>query len=89
MFLAMKKFVLFDFDFAIAGLGLGAMSLFSTLAVLVAFFALHLVSWRVGTIDRLLGTLPRPWAFGVCATLGLAAFFLWPLKQVPFIYFQF
>ncbi len=89
MWVAMKKFVIFDFDFAIAGLGLGGMSFFSTLLLLAVFFMLHLFSWRVGHIERFLGALSASWALGVCLALGCTAYFLWPLSEVPFIYFQF
>ena len=89
MGVAVQKFVLFDFDFGLANLGLGRLSLFSTLALLAAFALLHAVSVRVGSIDEALGRVRLPWAAAVCFVAGFVALCLWPLTEAPFIYFQF
>ena len=45
----------FDFDFALANMGLGAMSLFSTLLVVLSFYVVHVYSERVGGLDVIAG----------------------------------
>ncbi len=85
----MRKFVLFDFDFSLANIGLGTMSFFSTLILLGAFAALHATSRAAGQMDRFLGRVGLGWASLVCLAFGFVAVFLWPLTDQPFIYFQF
>jgi alginate O-acetyltransferase complex protein AlgI len=89
MAVAMRKFVLCDFDFGLANLGLGGLSFFSTLLLLGAFAALHALSFRVGHLETRLARVPTGVAALVCALFGFAAFCLWPLAEAPFIYFQF
>ncbi len=86
---AMRKFILFDFEFSVAGIGLGSLSLFSSVLIMAAFVALQALSVRVGHIDRYLGIVRTPLALSLCVLFGFVAFFLWPLAQAPFIYFQF
>lgn len=86
---ALYRFVFFDFDFELANIGLGAISFFSSISLMLAFGILHLVSRRVGHIDRFLGTVSMPWAAMLCILIGFAACLLWPMTDVPFIYFQF
>ncbi len=87
--IAMRRFVLFDFDFHLANLGLGAASFFSSIALVAAFGVLHLVSRRVGHMDRFLGRVSLGRAAAICVAIGLAGCLLWPMSDVPFIYFQF
>jgi len=82
MLAAMRKFVLFDFDFALAGRGLLTIFFFSTIALIAAFIALH-----VSRFD--LARFRTPAFIALCAGIGIAFFFLWPAEQTPFIYFQF
>jgi D-alanyl-lipoteichoic acid acyltransferase DltB (MBOAT superfamily) len=89
MLVAMRKFILFDFDFAIASLGLGLASFFSTLVLMAGFAALHLASSRVGNLDRCLAKIGWLPACLVAALAGSAAVLLWPLTEAPFLYFQF
>ncbi len=89
MQVALWKFVLFDFNFDVARLGLGSLSFFSTLTIMVAFVVLQTISVRVGRIHNYLGNMRPVPAFIICVLFGFAAFFLWPMTQVPFIYFQF
>jgi D-alanyl-lipoteichoic acid acyltransferase DltB (MBOAT superfamily) len=89
MWVALRRFVLFDFDFRLAGLGLGELSFFSSLVLLGAFLALHVFSFRRGHIHVWLGRVGRGPAALVCFAFGFAAFCLWPLSEAPFIYFQF
>lgn len=86
---ALGKFVLFDFDFSLAGMGLGSLSFFSTLLIMLIFAVLHAVSICTGQLHNCLGRLKTAPAMGLCTLFGFAAFFLWPLEQAPFIYFQF
>jgi len=86
---AVWKFVLFDFNFDIAGLGLGGMSFFSTLVLMGLFTIFTVFSQRRGHVENYLGTLSLPKASAVCVAAGFTFFYLWPLKQAPFIYFQF
>ena len=87
--IALHRFIFFDFNFAISNIGLGAASFFSSLALMFAFGVLHLASRRVGQIDRFLGTVSMPTATLICILVGFAACLLWPMTDVPFIYFQF
>jgi len=82
MLTAMRKFVLFDFDFALAGRGLLTIFFFSTIALIAAFVVLH-----VSRFD--LARFRTPAFIALCAGIGIAFFFLWPAEQTPFIYFQF
>jgi len=82
MLTAMRKFVLFDFDFALAGRGLLTIFFFSTIALIAVFVTLH-----ASRFD--LARLRTPALIAVCIGIGMAFFFLWPAEQTPFIYFQF
>jgi len=82
MLAAMRKFILFDFDFALAGRGLLTIFFFSTIALIAAFIALH-----ASRFD--LSRLRTPLFVAACVGIGVAFFFLWPAEQTPFIYFQF
>lgn len=50
---------------------------------------LHAYSRAAGHIDRVLGKLGLGWAARVRFVLGFCTVILWPLTDVPFIYFQF
>jgi len=82
MLTAMRKFVLFDFDFALAGRGLLTIFFFSTIALIAAFIALH-----ASRVD--LSRLRTPAFVAACIAIGIAFFFLWPAEETAFIYFQF
>jgi D-alanyl-lipoteichoic acid acyltransferase DltB (MBOAT superfamily) len=89
MSVAIHKFVFFDFDLQLMGIGLGSLSVMSTLILIAMFLILHFVSMKLGGIERLLGRLPLPAAALVCLVLGVTLTLLWPLHEAPFIYFQF
>ena len=89
MLTAMRKFILFDFNFQFTNLGLGSLSFFTTIVLMMLFIALQAFSIRVGHIDQYLGRTSRVKAISVCIALGFVAFYFWPLAQAPFIYFQF
>ena len=57
--------------------------------LLVIFFALHLFSLKTGHIEEFFGKLTLGWACTTCFVLGVVGFYLWPLTEAPFIYFQF
>ena len=82
MLAAMRKFVLFDFDFALAGRGLLALFFFSTIALILAFAIVHVLRFDPSR-------LRTPAFIAMCIGIGIAFFFLWPAEQTPFIYFQF
>lgn len=89
MLTALEKFVLFDASLSLSSLGLGSLSVFSTLALLAAFWLLHIWSNRHGGLDRRLGRAPLWVAAPACVVLGMSLYLLWPLAEAPFIYFQF
>jgi alginate O-acetyltransferase complex protein AlgI len=89
MLVALRKFVLFDFELAVSGLGVGTLLPFSTLLLLAIFAALHTWSHVQGDLDARLARLPLPIAAAACAAIGFALFVLWPTAQKPFLYFQF
>jgi alginate O-acetyltransferase complex protein AlgI len=82
MLAAMRKFVLFDFDFALAGRGLLAIFFFSTIALIAIFAVLHVMRFDPSRFRT-------PAFVALCIAIGVAFFFLWPAEQTPFIYFQF
>ena len=89
MLYAVRKFVVFDFDFGLANIGLGSMSFFSTVLLLVAFWLLHLASNFLGGLDEKLARAPMALSGISCVAIGFVLFVLWPLQQTPFIYFEF
>jgi alginate O-acetyltransferase complex protein AlgI len=89
MLIAMKKFVFFDFDFDIAGIGLGSMAFFSTLALMAIFTCFTILSQRLGHIENYLARVSPAAATVICIITGFTFFYMWPLMQAPFIYFQF
>jgi len=89
MLTALRKFVLFDANINVASLGLGKLSVFSTLLFLLSFLVLHVWSEQTGGLDRRLSHAPLWLAAPVCLLLGAALFLFWPLDEAPFIYFQF
>ncbi len=89
MLLALRKFLVFDFNFSLASIGLGQVSLFSTVMILAGFLGLHALSHFTGDLDRRLATAPLSVALAASALAGLLLVLLWPLAEAPFIYFQF
>ena len=89
MLYALKKFVFFDGNLHLADMGLGALSTFSTLVMLVVFFTLHVYANHVGGIENQLARMrPLPAAI-LCLLMGAVIFLFWPTVDAPFIYFQF
>jgi D-alanyl-lipoteichoic acid acyltransferase DltB (MBOAT superfamily) len=86
---ALTKYVVPDFDFHLAGMGLGTMAFYSTLTIIGLFSVLHVISWRTGGLDKRLARAPFPVMCGACVVLGTTLYLLWPNSPAPFIYFQF
>jgi D-alanyl-lipoteichoic acid acyltransferase DltB (MBOAT superfamily) len=86
---AIRKFVVFDFNFDLASIGLGSMAFFSTLSLMIIFSIFTVISQRAGHIENYLGKLSTSKAATVCFASGIVFYYFWPLTQAPFIYFQF
>jgi hypothetical protein len=89
MLVALRKFIVFDFDFAIFNIGLGSTFFVSTMLIVAAFLALHTWSYFRGDLDRRLSELSLPATAAASVAIGVAFFLLWPMAERPFIYFQF
>jgi alginate O-acetyltransferase complex protein AlgI len=85
----LKKFVLFDGQLGLSGLGLGQTQPFVAAGAALVFCVLH--AWGFfgrRWVDRLDDT-PRRLRPALYALLGLVFYFGWPTAEAPFIYFQF
>lgn len=89
MSIALRKFVLFDFDFALAHTGLASIFFTTTVLLAGAFLVLHAVSYRWGDLDERIANMPVPVAAAICLLIGFTLLLLWPSTAQPFIYFQF
>jgi hypothetical protein len=89
MWIALRKFVFFDFDFGLSHLGLASIFFVRTVAIVLLFWLLHAISHRKGDLDRRLASLPLPATAAICGVVGFILFLFWPTAQQPFIYFQF
>jgi len=89
MLIVLKKFIFFDFNFQIQNMGLGKLSFFSTLLFLFVFVILHFISYKISGLENYL-CRQKPWLLATCMFFtGMLFFFFWPLREAPFIYFQF
>jgi D-alanyl-lipoteichoic acid acyltransferase DltB (MBOAT superfamily) len=86
---ALRKFLLFDFDFHLRHQGLGGLLFATTVLILVAFAVVHTWSWRRGDLDVRLANAPAPILAAACLLLGALFIAFWPSEGQPFIYFQF
>ncbi|MBI4064657.1 MAG: MBOAT family protein [Elusimicrobia bacterium] len=89
MLIALRKFVFFDMNFSLAGIGAGSLFIFSTTLLLSGFAALHFWSYKHNGLHACLARMPLKTTMAACAAAGLALILLWPLQEAPFIYFQF
>ncbi len=89
MLVALRKFVLFDFDFALAHRGLTSVYFLTTALLLAAFLAVHFWSARNGDLDARIARLPLPAQLAAGLAMGAAFYLFWPGGSAPFIYFQF
>ncbi|MFH1918966.1 MAG: MBOAT family O-acyltransferase [Planctomycetota bacterium] len=87
---AMKKFVLFDFDYAIVlnAHQLRVMGFALIVSILVAFFLFHFLPRR-RSWDETLARMPLWLSCPGCVLMGMSLYFLWPQRDLPFVYFQF
>jgi hypothetical protein len=83
------KYVAFDGQFSVGGLGLGLHNPFLLAAVLVLFMVFHVWSYLVGGLPGRLDRMSRPRLWLVHA-LGIAVIIaFWPHAETAFIYFRF
>src|SRR6185503_288472 len=61
---ALRKFVVFDFDFSLFQAGLANVGF--VLFLVAAFWSLHAVSWHFGDLDRRIARLPVPAVIAIC-----------------------
>src|SRR6185436_6165031 len=73
MLLAMKKFVLFDFDFSLAHRGLTGLYFFTTLALIAIFCAIP------RDLDTRLARLPVAAQAAACVAIGATLALFWPV----------
>lgn len=85
----LKKYVLFDFNFGLAALGLGKKAPFLAATWVGTFMLFHALSFFTGRIHDRLDRVPRPMLPFVYATLAAIFFYFWPNSNAAFIYFQF
>ena len=83
MFIAMRKFVVFDFDFSLAHRGLTGLYFITTVALIALFFAVP------RNLDERLARASFAVQAVACAIIGAAFVLFWPNASAPFIYFQF
>ena len=84
-----KKYLLFDFNLSVGGMGFGQTRPFTTIFLLIIFWTSQIVSAKTGGYDKVLNNLTPAQRVLSYATLGIFLFILWPLTDIPFIYFQF
>jgi alginate O-acetyltransferase complex protein AlgI len=87
MFVALEKFVMFDFRGGLRDAGPANVAF--VVFLIAAFWSLHVISMRIGDLDQHLAKLPIPAAAAACVFLLALFAIFWPLKRTPFIYFQF
>ncbi len=89
MWLSLKKFVLFDFNFNFANLGIGTLQFFSTVLLLLVFCLIHLHSYRVNGVENQWRKLSWSTIYIASIFIGFLSYFFIPTQEMPFIYFQF
>jgi alginate O-acetyltransferase complex protein AlgI len=89
MLIAMKKFVIFDFNFQIKDMGLGRLNFFSTILFLLCFMFLHYFSYKLNGFENYTNKISKTAQTISLFILGMIFFYLWPSRESPFIYFQF
>ena len=87
--IALKKFLVPDFNLQISSIGLGALNFFSTLLLIIAFMLLHYFSYRKGEIEVYLSRLNNLLLLVILFAVTMMFYFFIPSTEVPFIYFQF
>lgn len=85
MLVAMRKFIVFDFDFHLANRGLTGIYFMTSVALIAAFLAVH--AWR--DLDLRIARLPLIASIPTAIAIGAAFLYFWPPARTPFLYFQF
>lgn len=90
MLTAVKKFVLFDGNLSLSGVGIGNLSLVSTFLFLATFWFFHWIGFfKKDRWEQIMARQPIPIGAVACFLIGMVLYFFWPLGAAPFIYFQF
>ncbi len=90
MLVVLRKFVVFDFNFGLAGMGIGNLAIFQTALLLAGFFAMHFLGFlKRDRWEQILARQSDAIGALVCVIAGLLLYWFWPLGEAPFIYFQF
>jgi len=89
MLYVLRKLLSVDSGLSLKDIGLGSLSIFSTLALLSLFGILHAYAFRFGELDKTLAKKPLIIGCAACFLIGLGFVLLWPSDAPPFIYFQF
>ena len=89
IFYCLKKYLLFDFNLSIGGIGVGQARPFTTIMLLALFAAGHIIAAKIGGYDHVLNNLTPAKRILSYAAVCAFLFILWPLTDTPFIYFQF
>jgi len=84
-----KKLLFFDFNFHIAGIGIGNLYFFSNLCIIMSFIVIHTFSYHKKGIEIFASKLNITTLFMLIFITASAFYFFIPTKEVPFIYFQF
>jgi alginate O-acetyltransferase complex protein AlgI len=86
---ALRKFVLFDFDFHLGGSGITGLFAITAMLAVTLFAMLHVWAARRGELDVRLAQLPMPALLAFAVIAGALFALFWPSAQTPFLYFQF
>lgn len=89
MFHVLRQIVFFDAGFSLKNIGLGSLSLFSTLSLLLIFWILHSYAFFFGELDKRLSQKSIAGGCAAAFLIGIGLVWLWPSDAPPFIYFQF
>jgi len=89
MWVALKKFICFDFDFNIKNMGLGSTNFFNIIIIICTFITLHTYFFKKGNFEDLWSKAGIVKLILLYVFLGVLFFFLWPSTAPAFIYFQF
>lgn len=90
MLTALKKFIIFDGNLSLSGVGIGNLSVVSTFLFLIFFWFFHWIGFfKRERWEQIFARQPLPIGALACIVIGAILYFLWPLGSAPFIYFQF
>ena len=84
-----RKYILFDLNFSVRGLGLGNANIFLIMIILLIFLVFHSISYRINGIALLLDRMQWQKRLIAYIIIIFALIQLWPAENTSFIYFQF